>query len=91
MGPRRESGVRVGHWGVFGFTEGSGGPRGGGPQASGATPPLALLLPHTSSQHVEGCSGHSGGKGVPEVTKEGGREEAVLPFRSSSHGGQTDT
>lgn len=59
-----------------------GGPRGGGrPQAFGATPPPALLLPHTrSSQHLQGVLDIWRDKEVQGLTKDGG---SSLSSRSS--------
>lgn len=78
--------------GAFGFTQGTGGPqKRGEPQGYGATPSPELLLLNTSSQYLEGCSGHLGGagKGCRERPRMGG-EEAVLSCRSSTRRGQGD-
>lgn len=61
------------------------GPRGGGPQAFGATPPPVLCLPHTrSSQHLEGCSGHLERQGVAGTDQRWGEDKRwSLSSRSS--------
>lgn len=72
MGPRRESGVRVGHWGVFGFAEGTGGAQRRGTTGLWCHPtPGTVVTPHrfTAPRGVFWALGRERGA---EVTKGGG-------------------
>ena len=74
---------------MFGFTEGTGGPRGGGTTGLWCHPTLGTVVTPHQFTAPRGVFWALGRERDAKVTKgRRGGEEAVLPFRSSSHGGQ---